>query len=140
MLLFLLQNLLEPRSLIISACKRTVVKPARRCREPREHWRHIHEVAPEARGQADRTQADGKLGTGAADGQGDPGGGLPHPARRDGGDDKEQAGGKELVRKGEYLAGGARGKTMAGDVLPGRVAMGRRGQEEYTYVDFRLLL
>ena len=75
MLLFLLQNLLEPRSLIISACKRTVVKPARRCREPREHWRHIHEVALEARGQADRTQAVGKLGTGAADGQGDPGGG-----------------------------------------------------------------
>ncbi|MEI6105127.1 MAG: hypothetical protein WCP70_14410 [Methanothrix sp.] len=30
------------------------------------------------------------------DGQGDTGVGLPHPARRSGRDDKEEAGGKEL--------------------------------------------
>jgi len=48
-------------------------------------------VALEAAG-SDRTQADGKQGYyGAADCQGDTGGGLPHPARRGGGDDTEEA-------------------------------------------------
>jgi hypothetical protein len=117
MLLFLLQNLLEPRSLIISACKRTVVKPARRCREPREHWRHIHEVALEASG-SDRAQVGGQQqGHGAVDSQGDPCGGVPHPARRGGRDDTKEAGGERA--SGEYLAGGARGRAVAGDVLLG---------------------
>ena len=57
--------------------------------------------------------ADGKSqGSGAGDGQGDPGGGLPRPARRGGGDDAEEAGGEERAR-------GARGRAVAGDVLPG---------------------
>jgi len=43
--------------------------------------------------ESDRAQADGKhQGHGAADGQGDPSGGLPRPARRGGGDDTEEAG------------------------------------------------
>ena len=51
-------------------------------------------------GQADRAQAGGQQqGHGAADGQGDPGGGLPRPARRGGGDDTEEAGGEELARR-----------------------------------------
>ena len=50
---------------------------------------------------------------GIGDGQGDPGGGLPHPARRGGGDDTEAAGGER--------AGGARGRAVAGDVLTGGV-------------------
>ena len=57
-------------------------------------------------------------GHGAGDGQGDPGGGLPRPARRGGGDDTKKTGGE--------LARGARGREMAGDVLPGGVDMGRR--------------
>jgi len=52
-------------------------------------------MALEARGQADRAQADGKQGPGAADGQGDPGGGLTCQARRGGGDLTEEAGGEE---------------------------------------------
>jgi len=48
-----------------------------------------------------------------ADSQGDPGGGVPRPARRGGGDDKKQAGGER--------ARGARGWAMAGDVLCGGV-------------------
>jgi hypothetical protein len=50
---------------------------------------HTHEVALEA-GQAGRAQADGKQGHGAGDGQGDPGGGVPCPARRGGRDDAER--------------------------------------------------
>ena len=46
------------------------------------------------RAASDRAQADGKQGHGAGDGQGDPGGGLPRPAWRGGGDDQEQAGGE----------------------------------------------
>ena len=50
---------------------------------------------PWGREEADRAQADGKQqGHGAADCQGDPGGGLPRPARRGGGDDPEEAGGE----------------------------------------------
>jgi len=56
-------------------------------------------VALEAEGEADRAQANGQhQAYGAGDGQGDPGGGLPRPARRGGGDDKEQAGGEEMGR------------------------------------------
>jgi len=76
-------------------------------------------VALEAAGKADRAQADGKhQGHGTGDGQGDPDGGLPRPARRGGRDDKKQAGGEEPAR-------GARRGAVAGDVLSGGVDMGR---------------
>lgn len=55
-------------------------------------------MALEAAG-GDRAQADGKQDYGAADGQGDTGGGLPRPVRRGGGNDTEAAGGKELERR-----------------------------------------
>ncbi len=73
----------------------------------------------EALGKARRAQADVQhQGHGAGDGQGDPGGGLPRPARRGGGDDTEEAGGER--------AGGARGGEVASDVLCGGVVVGRR--------------
>jgi hypothetical protein len=72
-------------------------KLRRRCRETRELWRHTREVVLEA-AEGDRAQADGKQGHGAADSQGDPGRGLPRPARRGAGDDKEQAGGELAIR------------------------------------------
>lgn len=79
-------------------------------------------MALEARGQADRAQAAGQQhGHGAGDGQGDPGGGLRCPARRGGRYDTDEAGGEELAR-----GTGARGRAVAGDVLPGGVAMGQR--------------
>jgi hypothetical protein len=53
----------------------------------------------------------------------DPGGGLPRPSRRGGGDDTEEAGGER--------ASGARGRAVASDVLLGGIAHGQeiRGRE-----------
>ena len=68
-------------------------------------------MALEATGKVDRAQADGISRTMELEtGQGDPGGGLPRPARRGGRDDSEEAGGEERAR-------GARGRAVAGDVL-----------------------
>ena len=44
----------------------------------------------EVEGGDPRAQAGQRQGPGAADGQGDPGEGLPRPARRGGGDDPEE--------------------------------------------------
>jgi len=52
-----------------------------------------------------------RQGHGAASGNGNPGGGIRHPARRSGGDDTEAAGGEER-------AGRVRGGAVAGGVLP----------------------
>jgi len=95
-----------------------VGRPRRRClRERRLLWRHTHEVALEAAG-SDRAQTGGQLQAyGAADSQGDPGGGLPRPVRRGGGDDTKEAGGERA--SGEYLAGGARRGAVAGYFLSG---------------------
>jgi hypothetical protein len=41
------------------------------------------------RGAIDLRRAVSKQGYGTEDGQGDPGGGLPRPAQRDGGDDPD---------------------------------------------------
>ena len=53
----------------------------------------------------DRAQADGKQGHGAADCQGDPGGGPPIPslARRCGGDFTEETGGERAGMRGRWL-------------------------------------
>ena len=47
-----------------------------------------------------------------------PGGGLSRPARRGGGYDIEEAGGERT--------GGARGRAVTGEFLPGGVDVGRR--------------
>ena len=84
-------------------------------------------------------------GSGAGDGQGDPGGGVPRPARRGGGDDSEEAGGEELARRRGDLAKGARGGAVASDVLPGGVDVGRRyervrmGAKDVEAIRYRLL-
>lgn len=64
-------------------------------------WKRARPIEP--RPMVGRTQ---ELQTG----RGDPGGGLPRPARRGEGDDSEQAGGERAC--------GARGRAVAGDVLP----------------------
>ena len=76
---------------------------------------------------SDRAETGGRSqGPRAADGQGDTGGDLRCQARRGGGDDTEEAGGKELAQRRGNLAEGARGGAVAGDVLPGGVDMRQR--------------